>query len=93
MAQPPRSRHHPPFPRSKAARVWSRAGRADTAVLRLAATWPFDVCLLDHDIGSDAGIDALPRLAELAPRMRVIMVTANAQVEQAVRAISLACIQ
>ena len=36
--------------------------------LRLAATWPFDVCLLDHDIGSDAGIDALPRLAELAPR-------------------------
>lgn len=57
--------------------------------LRLAATWPFDVCLLDHDIGSDAGIDALPRLAELAPRMRVVMVTANAQVEQAVRAISL----
>lgn len=57
--------------------------------LRLAATRPFHVCLLDHNIGYDVGIDALPRLAELAPQMRVIMVTANAQAEDAVRAISL----
>lgn len=64
---------------------------ADTLAegLRLAATRPFQVCLLDHNIGYDSGIDALPRLAELAPQMRVVMVTANAGVEDAVRAISL----
>ena len=73
------------------ARDGHKVETADTLIegLRLAATWPFDVCLLDHDIGSDAGIDALPRLAELAPRMRVVMVTANAQVEDAVRVIAL----
>ena len=48
---------------------------ADTLAegLRLAATRPFQVCLLDHNIGYDSGIDALPRLAELAPQMRVVM--------------------
>ena len=57
--------------------------------LRLAATRPFHVCLLDHNIGYDSGIEALPRLRELAPLMRVIMVTANATVDDAVKAISL----
>ena len=63
---------------------------ADTLTegLRLAATRPFHVCLLDHNIGYDSGIEALPRLAELAPRMRVTMITANAQVEDAMRAIA-----
>ncbi|MFZ5637861.1 MAG: sigma-54-dependent transcriptional regulator [Pseudomonadota bacterium] len=57
--------------------------------LRLAATRPFHVCLLDHNIGYDSGIEALPRFAELAPQMRTIMVTANAGVDDAVKAIGL----
>ena len=57
--------------------------------LRLAATRPFHVCLLDHNIGYDSGIEALPRLRELAPLMRVIMVTGNSAVDDAVKAISL----
>ena len=38
--------------------------------LRLAATQPFHVCLLDRSIGRDSGLDALPRFRELAPAMR-----------------------
>lgn len=57
--------------------------------LRLAATRPFHVCLLDHNIGYDSGIDALPRLRELAPLMRIIMVTGNAAADDAVKAIAL----
>lgn len=56
--------------------------------LALAATQPFHVCLLDRNLGADSGMDALPRLRELAPRMRVIMVTAHSQVDDAMRAIS-----
>lgn len=57
--------------------------------LRLAATKPFHVCLLDHNIGYDSGLEALPRLRELAPLMRVVMVTANAAIDDAVKAIAL----
>lgn len=57
--------------------------------LRLAATRPFHVCLLDHNIGYDSGIEALPRLRDLAPLMRVVMVTGNSAVDDAVKAISL----
>jgi NtrC-family two-component system response regulator AlgB len=56
--------------------------------LRLAATLPFHVCLLDRNLGTDSGLDALPKFRELAPQMRVIMVTAHAGVPDAVRAIS-----
>jgi NtrC-family two-component system response regulator AlgB len=56
--------------------------------LRLAATQPFHVCLLDRSIGRDSGLDALPKFRELAPQMRVIVVTAHAGVPEAVKAIS-----
>ena len=56
--------------------------------VRLAATQPFHVCLLDRSIGRDSGLDALPRFRELAPAMRIIMVTAHAGVPDAVRAIA-----
>lgn len=56
--------------------------------LRLAATQPFHLCLLDRSIGRDSGMDALPRFREHAPQMRIIMVTAHAGVPEAVRAIS-----
>ncbi|GGA83738.1 alginate biosynthesis transcriptional regulatory protein AlgB [Arenimonas soli] len=56
--------------------------------MKLAASQPFHVCLLDRDIAGDSGLDALPRLRELAPGLRVIMVTAHSHVEDAVRAIA-----
>ena len=56
--------------------------------LQLAATHPFQVCLLDRSIGRDSGIDALPRFRETAPQMRVIMVTAHGAVQAAVKAIA-----
>ena len=56
--------------------------------LRLAATQPFHVCLLDRSIGPDSGLDALPTFRDFAPEMRIIMVTAHAGVPDAVSAIS-----
>jgi len=55
---------------------------------RLPATLPFHVCLLDRSLGSDSGLEALPKFRELAPQMRVIMVTAHGGVSEAVQAIS-----
>jgi NtrC-family two-component system response regulator AlgB len=56
--------------------------------LRLAATQPFHVCLLDRSIGPDSGLEALPRFRALAPQMRIICVTGHADVDAAVSAIS-----
>jgi len=56
--------------------------------LRLAATQPFHVCLLDRSIGPDSGIEALPRFRQLAPQMRIVVVTAHGGVGEAVRAMS-----
>ena len=56
--------------------------------IRLAATLPFHVCLLDRNIGYDSGLEALPKLRELAPLMRVIMVTGHAGVSEAISAIA-----
>ncbi|MEO6173251.1 MAG: sigma-54 dependent transcriptional regulator [Arenimonas sp.] len=56
--------------------------------VRLAATLPFHVCLLDRNIGYDSGLDALPKLRELAPLMRVIMVTGHSGVEEAINTIA-----
>ncbi|MFY2763184.1 sigma-54-dependent transcriptional regulator [Arenimonas sp. MALMAid1274] len=55
---------------------------------KLAAAQPFHVCLLDRNIGYDSGMDALPKLRELAPQMRIIMVTAHSRVDDAVKALS-----
>ena len=56
--------------------------------MKLAAAQPFHLCLLDRSIGADSGLDALPRLRELAPQMRVIMVTGHSRVDDAVKAIA-----
>ena len=63
---------------------------ADTLTqgLALAASLPFHVCLLDRNLGLDTGTAALPRLRELAPRMQVVMLTAHANVEDAVAALA-----
>lgn len=56
--------------------------------LRLAATQPFHACLLDRNIGFESGLEALPKFRELAPQMRVIVVTAHSGVADAVAAMS-----
>lgn len=56
--------------------------------MKLAASQPFHVCLLDRAVGGESGMDALPRLRELAPHMRVIMVTGHSRVDDAVKAIA-----
>lgn len=65
------------------------AEAADGATaLRLAASRPFDVCLLDRAIGHESGLDLLPRLRELAPGLAVLMITATGRVEAALEAIA-----
>lgn len=56
--------------------------------LSLAASQPFHVCLLDRNIGQDSGLEALPKLRELAPQMRIIMVTGHSGVADAVATIA-----
>ncbi|WP_395791027.1 sigma-54-dependent transcriptional regulator [Aquimonas sp.] len=57
--------------------------------LRLAATRPFDVCLLDRNIGYDLGTDALPELKSQAPSLRIIMATAHRDTDAALEALRL----
>ena len=56
--------------------------------LSLAASQPFHVCLLDRNIGEDSGLEALPKLRELSPQMRIIMVTGHSGVADAVATIA-----
>lgn len=53
-----------------------------------AASLPFHVCLLDRGLGLESGLEALPRLRELAPRLRIVMLTAHADVDDAVAALA-----
>ena len=57
--------------------------------LKLAATRPFDVCLLDRNIGHDLGTDAVPGLLERAPGLRIIMATATRDTDAAMEALRL----
>jgi len=57
--------------------------------LRLAASRPFDVCLLDRNIGHDLGTEALPQLKTQAPSLRIIMATAHRDTEAALEALRL----
>lgn len=62
---------------------------ADRAVdgERAAARQPFDVCLLDWEIGHDSGLESLPKLRQLAPGMRIVMVSGRAGVDDAMFAL------
>src|SRR5690606_11842899 len=40
------------------------------------------------NLGMDSGVDALPRPLELAPRLRVVMLTAHGRVEDAIEAMA-----
>ncbi len=57
--------------------------------LRLAASRPFDVCLLDRSIGHDLGTEALPQLKSQAPSLRIIMATAHRDTDAALEALRL----
>ncbi len=57
--------------------------------LRLAASRPFDVCLLDRNIGYDLGTEALPQLKTQAPSLRIIMASAHGNLEAAMEALRL----
>ena len=62
---------------------------ANTAAegLRLAARQPFDVCLLDLSIGDESGLEVMPRLKQLAPWLRVVIVSAHSAVDAAMDAL------
>ncbi len=59
------------------------AAEADAALRRGV----FDVCLLDLHLGTESGLELLPGLAERAPWMRVVVVTASNNVTTAITAI------
>lgn len=52
----------------------------------MVQTQVFDLCFLDLRLGTDSGLDVLPRLREQAPWMRVVIVTAHSAVDTAVNA-------
>jgi two-component system, NtrC family, response regulator AlgB len=57
--------------------------------LRLAASRPFDVCLLDRNIGYELGTEAVPELKSQAPGLRIIMCTAHRDTDAALEAMRL----
>ncbi len=48
---------------------------------------PFDVALLDLRLGSDDGLDLIGPLLEALPRLRILVITANATIASAVEAV------
>lgn len=49
----------------------------------------FDLCFLDLRLGDESGLNLIPLFRELAPWMRIVMVTAYSSIESAVEAIQL----
>ncbi|HEY8022436.1 MAG TPA: sigma-54 dependent transcriptional regulator, partial [Thermoanaerobaculia bacterium] len=68
-------------------RVASAASAAEA--LRLAGGARFDVVFLDLRLGTESGLDLLPRLTALDPQLKVVVITAYASVETAVEAMRL----
>ena len=68
-----------------------RLSRAETLDegLRLAVSRPFDVLLLDRNIGYELGTDAVPELKSQAPGLRIIMATAHRDTDAAMEALRL----
>lgn len=62
------------------------AGDVRSAEHKIAAS-VFDLCFLDLRLGEDSGLDLLPQFRQLAPWMRVVMVTGEGSVPLAVQAI------
>jgi DNA-binding NtrC family response regulator len=57
--------------------------------LEAATRQPYGAVLLDHRLPDGDGVDAIPRLATILPRARVVVMTAFETIANAVRAIQL----
>lgn len=57
-----------------------------TALLRLKED-PFDLVILDLNLGDENGLDILPQIQKRFPRIPVVMFTAEASIDTAVKAI------
>lgn len=57
--------------------------------MRMAISRPFDVCLLDRNIGYELGTEAIPELKSQAPGLRIIMATAHRDTDAAMEALRL----
>ena len=56
------------------------------AALQLLKSGGFDIAFLDLNLAQQSGLDLLPDLLELSPRLTVVIVTAFASIESAVEA-------
>ena len=66
-----------------------RAANTGAEALEAVGSAATDLVLLDLRLGSESGMDLLPRLKELRPEMSVIVVTALGTIENAVEAMQL----
>jgi len=57
-----------------------------TDALKQAAARPFAVAFVDLRLGTDTGLDLIPRLLEESPLLKIIVITAYASVDTAVNA-------
>ena len=64
------------------------ATNAEAALDRIHAT-PYDVVLIDEELGAVSGIELLRKLRTLAPELAVLLVTSHANIKAAVEAIRL----
>jgi NtrC-family two-component system response regulator AlgB len=65
-------------------RVRAAASAAEAAAV--SGERSFDVAFVDLRLGTESGLDLLPRLLAAAPRLKVVVITAYASVETAVEA-------
>lgn len=65
--------------------VHAAAGARET--LAIVERRPFDIVFLDLRLGNTDGMELLPELLRVAPRLAVVMITAYASIESAVAAI------
>lgn len=49
-------------------------------------SFKFDMCFLDMRLGTDNGIDLLPKLLEASPWLKIVVITAHASIDNAVEA-------
>lgn len=67
-------------------RLETATAESGEEALEILARETFDLVLLDHKLGGITGIEVLERLGQRAQDMRIIMITAFATIETAVRA-------
>jgi two-component system response regulator RegA len=76
--------------RALARRGWHPTVALDAGTaLAMAATAAPDAAVVDLRIGETSGLELLPVLRELGPRMRIVVLTGYASIATAVRAIQL----